>query len=595
MNRRDMRKRQRQVEAQVGAVKAMGAEVESLAERHFFKRLERLVPVRRFVVGWVLFFVLLSGCLVGQIRALDGHYRRLQPIPGGVYSEGILGDFTTANPLYASGEVDESVSKLLFSGLMTYNEQNDLVGDLAEGWTVDPTERVYTVKLRPHLSWHDGAPLTAQDVVFTYQTIQNPDALSILHQSWKDIKVAAVDNLTVSFTLPNQLSAFPHHMTNGIIPQHLLKDVAAEELRSVTFNTLHPVGSGPFMWQKIEVSGATPETREEQIALAPFRYYHAGVPKLSSFIIHSFHDAKRLEASFEQRGVTGASFLELPNAVRADSRVQTSSFMLTAANMVFFKHSHPLLADAALRKALVQGADVQSLINQLEYPTRPIKGPFLIGQLGYDPASVQPVFNRQEAAAALDAAGWAVGPNGMRAKAGAPLAFAVLAQDTPENRVTTAKLQQDWRQIGVKADMQLRSGTDLQQAVSGQNYDALLYGISIGADPDVYVYWHSSQKDARSNRLNFSEFSNKAADAALEGGRTRIDAALRAVKYKPFLQAWQQDTPALGLYQPRYMYATHGTVYGLEPRTINNATDRFNNVQNWQIRQASVTSTVPVR
>lgn len=583
ISKRELRHRQHQVEA-------LGLQAESLAERHFFKRLERLVPVRRFVITWVLFFVLLSGCLIGQIRALHGRYLTLAPTAGGIYTEGILGDFTTANPLYASGEVDESVSKLLFAGLLKYDGQNNLVGDLAESWSIDATERVYTVKLRPELVWHDGAPLTAQDVVFTYQTIQNPDASSYLRTSWRDIRVAAVDGRTVTFTLPNQLSAFPHHLTGGIIPEHLLRDVPATELRSATFNTLNPIGAGPFMWQKLEVSGETPETREEQIALSPFKRYHAGAPKLASFVVHSFHDPDRLAASFEKRELTGASFLELPDEVKGKDGIKVNDFLLTAANMVFFKQTNPVLADVAVRKALVQGADVQSLIDQLDYPTRPVRGPFLLGQLGYDKTLVQSPFNREAAAAALDAAGWVKGTNGIRAKGGVLLRFTLQAQDTPENRVVTAKLQEDWERLGVRADMQLREGSDLQQLISQQNYDALLYGISIGTDPDVFVYWHSTQKDARSNRLNFSYYGSKVADAGLEGGRTRNDPSLRAIKYRPFLQAWQQDTPALGLYQPRFMYATHGTVFGLNPRTINNDVERFNTVHEWQIRQTPVVS-----
>ncbi|HSH55246.1 MAG TPA: hypothetical protein VK983_00310, partial [Candidatus Limnocylindrales bacterium] len=108
--RRKLRKRQQQV----GEI---GEQAESLIERQFFKRLDRLAAVRRFVAGWLLFFVLVCGVLVGQIRALDKQFRSLQPIPGGLYTEGIVGDFTNANPLYASSKVDESVSKLLFAGL----------------------------------------------------------------------------------------------------------------------------------------------------------------------------------------------------------------------------------------------------------------------------------------------------------------------------------------------------------------------------------------------------------------------------------------------------------------------------------------------
>jgi len=155
--------------------------------------------------------------------------------------------------------------------------------------------------------------------------------------------------------------------------------------------------------------------------------------------------------------------------------------------------------------------------------------------------------------------------------------------------LVTSRLVQDWKNIGVRATLQLRSADDLQRAIASHDYEALLYGISIGADPDVFVYWDSSQNDPRTAQLNFSHFSSKVADASLEGARTRSDPALRTVKYKPFLQAWQQDSPALGLYQPHYNYVTHGTLYGLAAHTINSDIDRYNNVQNWMVREAAVT------
>lgn len=582
-SKRKLRKRQHQVEA-------LSVEVESLAERHFFRRLERLVPVRRFVVAWLLFFVLLSGCLVGQIRALAGHYQSLRPVAGGIYTEGILGDFTNANPLYATSDVDESVSSLLFAGLLTYNERNQLVGGLAESWVVDPTEKVYTVKLKPGLTWHDGTPLTARDVVFTYAMIQNPDASSVLRQSWKDITIAAPNDMTITFTLPNQLSAFPYHLTNGIIPEHLLKDVAPAEMRAAPFNTMNPVGSGPFKWQELEVIGHTPENRQQRIALAPFKNYHAGTPKLASFVINAFHDPEQLSASFERRELTAANFLELPQNIRADDRVQTNNYLLTAANMVFFRQGNPLFADAAVRKALVQAVDVPSVIASLDYPTRAVKGPLLHGQVGFDKTIVQPAYDPAAAKAALEAAGWVAGADGYRSKGAVPLGFVLQAQDTPEIRVVTARLKQFWQAAGVKVSVQLKNSENLQRSIAGDEYDALLYGVAIGADPDVFVYWHSSQTDPRSTQLNFSEYKSKAADNALEAGRTRNDPELRSVKYKPFLQAWQQDVPALGLYQPRYMYVTHGQVHGLNPRMINSDADRFNNVHQWQIRQEMVTA-----
>lgn len=567
----------------------MGDRLERLGDRYFYRRLEHLVDVRRFVLGWLLLVGLLCACLVGQIRALGGHFQSTRPVPGGIYSEGILGDFTNANPLYATSQADESVSRLIFAGLFKYDDHNRLVGDLAESFTVDATGKIYTVKLKPHLTWQDGQPLTAADVVFTYDRIQNPDTLSVLNQSWQGIKVAQVDASTVSFTLPSVLGSFPYNMTNGIIPKHLLKDVQADEMRSVAFNTSKPIGSGPFMWQTIEVTGNSPETRQASLALKPFAGYNGGQPKLSSFIVHTFHDPVQLEKSFKSKGVLAANFTDTPADIKKDASVETTSFMLSAADMVFYKHSSPVLGDVAVRKALTQSVDVDAIISKLGYATHAVREPFLVGQVGYDKSLTQPAFDATAAAATLESAGWKTGDDGIRSKGGTPLRFTLYAQDMGESRMVSEQLTRAWRAIGARADVKLLPSDDLQRSISSRDYDALLYGISIGVDPDVFVYWHGSQTDVRSSGLNFSEFKNKTADTALEAGRTRTEPSLRAIKYKPFLQAWQQDVPALGLYQPRYTYLTHGTVHGLTAHVLNTATDRYSNVANWQIREAQVT------
>jgi peptide/nickel transport system substrate-binding protein len=131
---------------------------------------------------------------------------------------------------------------------------------------------------------------------------------------------------------------------------------------------------------------------------------------------------------------------------------------------------------------------------------------------------------------------------------------------------------------------------DFQTTLEFHTYDALLYGVSIGVDPDVYAYWDSSQADIRStSRLNFSEYKSATADAALESGRTRLDPNLRTIKYKPFLQAWQTDAPALGLYQPRFLYITRGTVYNLTDHTLNTDADRYNSIAKWEIHTKKIT------
>lgn len=565
----------------------IGVHTEENIEKLFFKRLPRLGDVRRFVFSWLVLFLLLIGGVIAQTRSLERHYQALAPVPGGVFTEGILGAFTNANPLFATGPVDSSVSRLLFSGLLRYNSQNRLTGDLAQQYSVDNLGITYTVTLRDDIFWHDGRPITADDVLFTYKTIQNPDAKSPLLASWQGITVEAKDTKTVVFTLPNALTAFPHSLTNGIVPKHLLDGIDAEQLRSVRYNTTSPVGSGPFKWEVIEVKGTGPDNREEQIGLLPNERFHRGKPKLQRFIIRTFRDENRLRESLKRQELNAAVGLETwPDDVAPDF-LQDYNVPLTGQVMAFFKMSNEVLADAKVRQAMVKAIDQNSIITTMGYPVIPSRSPLLQSHSGYDKNIVQHTYNKDEASRLLDEAGWIRGDNGMRSKDGQPMILRLYSQATSEYTYVSRKLQEQWREIGIDVQVMLQSVNDLQQATIAQHtYDILLYGIGLGVDPDVFAYWHSSQASiSSSGSLNFSEYKSGTADKALEAGRTREGNELRAIKYKPFLEAWKADAPALALYQPRVLYVTRTPIANFDPKTFNSAVDRYANVENWMIRQ----------
>lgn len=585
--RRRLRLQKRQVEE-------LGAQAEQRLEDDFFKRLERLGVVKRFVSSWLLLVILLIGVVVAQIRGLSGYYQVLAAAPGGTYTEGVLGAFTNANPLYATDIVDTTVSELIFASLLTYNPNNQLTGELADSWKVDEAGTTYTVKLKPGLTWHDGQPLTADDVVFTYQVIQNPDARSPLFSSWSGIAVTAPDLQTVTFKLPNPLASFPYSLTTGIVPKHILGDVPMTNMRSVSFNTTKPVGAGPFQWQAIELTGSSADRRQETIALKAFDNYSAGKPKLNGFVVRTFRSAEQLISSFQQQKVTGiAGLTQVPDSLKGDGGLRVYNLPMTAAVMAFFRTQDSVLASTKVRQALVAASDTPSIMEDLQYPTKPVRQALLRGQLAFDPKYDQAPHNVEAAAKLLGEEGWVAGADGMRTKDGKPLLVNLYFLDNPEYSSVAAKLAGQWQAVGAGVKLMPQAEADFQGVLSSPDdyaYDALLYGISIGSDPDVYVYWHSSQYDLRSSaRLNFSKYRSSAADLALEAGRTRLDPALRAIKYQPFLQAWQADAPALGLYQPRFLYLTHGEVHGLDEKPINSDVGRFRDVHNWQIREEWVT------
>lgn len=577
--RRKFKRRQRQI----GDI---GSQTEEKLDRHFFRRLGRLYEVRRFVVTWITLIVLLIGLTIVQTRSLSSYYQSVQPLPGGIYSEGMVGTYTNASPIFTIGEVDNSVSRLLFASLFSYDSNNNFVPELAKSLSVDQSGKVYTVVLRPNLKWSDNEPLTADDVIFTFSTIQNPDVKSSLFSSWSGVKVSKVDDSTINFTLPGVLASFKYSLDVGIMPKHILKDVSAETLRSSDFNTINPVGSGPFKWHGVVVKGDNSETREQTISLSSNPNYFKGKPKLNEFVIHTFQSDERMVNAFKKNEITAmAGLSSLPDDLESSISLAKTNIPMTGAVMAFLNTTKDPLTDVHIRTGLTQATDRQEIINMLANPSVGVNAPFLRSMLGYDKSIVQKPFDVSAANAALDASGWAMGSDGIREKNGNKLTLTLNTLNTLEYANVAHQLSDQWRSVGVLTDVTALSQDELEAAIAGRTYDVLLYAISMGVDPDQFAYWHSSRADVLAKpRLNLSNYKSKTADASLEAGRTRLDPVLRAAKYKPFLTAWRDDSPAVALFQTHYLYITHSTVFNFNAKILNLPSDRYSNIVNWMIR-----------
>jgi len=584
--RRRLRKEQKRYED-------ISSQAEQHIDIHLFKRFGNLTKVRRDIFSWLLLMSLIIGLLIAQNISLSGYYQTLQTVPGGIYREGVLGSYTNANPMFATSPADNTVSKLIFSGLFTFDSSGRLVGNLAKDLKIDEKGSTYTVTLKDNLKWHDGQPLTSQDVLYTYKTIQNPDTESPYQSSWKDITITTPNSSTIVFVLSSPLAAFKYSLTNGIVPEHLLRGVSPTDLRSSDFNTIKPVGSGPFKLKGITVKGEKKENAQEQIGLVPFKDYALGRPSLDEFIVNIFASEEDLLNSFRDKQLNAMYGINsVPEDIQKSDSFQVNSIPMKAATMLFFKTtSAGPLSNVKIRNALTQATDNNKVVSLLDYTTRSVNAPFLVGQVGYDANFLQLPYNPEAAKQILEAEGWKVGKDGIRYKDSKPLVIAISSANTPEYSKVLKSIKKQWKAVGVDVQPRLENPTDFQSTISYHSYEAVLYGITIGSDPDVFVYWDSSQADVRSsNRLNLSEYKSSAADVALESGRTRINPSVRAAKYKPFLKAWQQDSPAIALYQPRLLYVTNGHVGNLPQTSLSSAADRLNNVHQWQVRQAKVTN-----
>lgn len=560
-------------------------------EKNLLNRFGNLFSVWRFTTAWIVLVGLVASLAIMQTVSLAKLYQKEMPVRGGVYNEGVVGSFSTANPLFASSAVDSAVSRLVFSGLMTYNQKNELVPDLAQKLEIDEAGKNYTVTLRDNARWQDGTNLTADDVVFTHTLMQNPDVNSPLRISWQGIKVVKVDDKTVRFTLPGTLATFKYSLTTGIVPKHILGNVPASQLRASNFNTKTPLGSGPYSWVGVDLRDAASEKETGVVALSPNEHYYGIKPGFDRFLIHTYNTEGALAKAYELNEIQAASGLtKTPETFLSITGENRYAFANSAIMMLFFKTNQGATADLKVRQALLRATDTLDIARHTKLSYRPVGTPILPGQVGYAKKYEQAKFDLQEARKILDESGWKVGQKGLRQKDGKNLIVRLHAEDTAMSKEVLGRLQKTWADLGVDLRQEVQEKVNFQTTLTTHQYDVLLYGVSVGADPDVYAYWHSSQSDVRSStRLNFSEWKSSAADQALEGGRTRMEPQTRAVKYEPFLKAWQEEVPAVALFQPKQIYYTRGTIYGLQDSLINTDSDRYNSAASWRIHTAGVT------
>ncbi len=554
-------------------------------DRHVFRQLPNFAEVGRFIGAWVLLFLLLIAGLVYQSRGLRQYYMTPQAIAGGVLSEGIVGTYTTPNPLFASTTIDLSVSKLIFNSILSYDDDGNLVNDLAASISRSENGLRYTVKLRDDVYWHDGQKFSSKDVAYTYKAIQNSDTRSPYFVSWQGIKIETPDELSVIFTLPSALNPFPHSLTNGIVPAHILESQSFDELRGSDFNS-RPVGTGPFKLNRVvRLDDFETIQKRQRVELDRNNGYHKGSPKIDAMVIYALSDEADLRDNLNRHTIDAAVFNSYPQFIPDSSgNYVVQSVPLLAGSYLFFNTSKQPFDNVEFRRALALGTNTTKLLGGLGYPAGEVNGPLMKYQVGYDADIVQPEYNADEARKILDSLGWVVGStSSIRMKEGIPLSINLLTLENSDFSRVASTLQGLWRDdLGIRLDITTKKPLELQPAILQHNYDTLIYGISIGSDPDVYAYWHSSQ--AANDRFNLSMYKSEAVDAALEAGRTRPDIALRAAKYKPFLEAWQKDVPAIGIYQPMMFYVSTSQIHGFNPRSINTISDRFYNVHLWQIR-----------
>lgn len=567
------------------------AEGATLRHTHRFilTRLDNIRSVRRHIVGWLLLVAIMIIAVGAQFMWFRQSYQTVAAAPGGTFAEANLGPIETLNPLFASSSAEITASRLLFSSLYTYDSTGHLHGDLAESIQADSTGTVYTVKIRPDARWHDGTLLTAKDIEFTIGLIKNPETRSPLRVNWRDVKAEAVDDTTILFKLPAVYAAFPNALTFSVLPQHLLKDVAAAAVRENTFSRA-PVGSGPFTFRLLQTSKGQAE--HKAVYLAANERFYTGAPMLNRFEIHAYEGQDDILRALRTGEVSAASDITGTDPSQIDSGNYSLAVQpINSGVYALLNTASPLLKDKTLRLALQLATDTSAIRKGLAVDVPALDLPFINGQITGSDVARPPAPDRARAEALLDSAGWIM-KDGVRQKDDQKLALTVVTTKNMQYEKALETLAGQWRTIGVTVNTTVVDTNDpsvnfVQDILQRRGYDVLLYELFIGADPDVYAYWHSSQTVA--NGYNFSNYANKTADDALASARSRLEPDLRNVKYKAFIHQWVDDIPAIGLYQAVAEYAYNKHIHSVDMSyKLISSYDRFTNILDWSVNQKQV-------
>lgn len=508
-------------------------------------------------------------------------YSSNDPAEGGVYIEGSTSKIGNLNPLFATEDAEKSVTKLVFSSLFEYNSQGELVGDLAESIKPNEDNDIYTVVLRQDAYWHDGEQVTSEDVVTTYDKLQHPDTGAVNRGDWLGVKAQAIDDFTVTFALSSTYSPFPSLLTNSILPDHIFNEIAPNEVRLNEFSQAPTVGSGPFKFERLEDS---PDN--QQVDLSKNQDYYGQIPNIDEFIIRTYKSNELLVRDYEGdklSAIYGLSIDDLRGLMQNEKLTDgyRTNFERNAATFVFLKNNDDILKESAVRKALSLATNRSEVVENSLETSLPIFRPILSSQNVDLVQSAKQSYDEEKAIKTLEDAGWVLSGD-VRQKDGEKLSIKLHAADSKESSAVANTLKTQWESVGFQVTLELKSSEQLnQENIIPHDYQAILFGFEMTADPDVFSLWHSAQSGT--SGVNLSELKSTIIDESLEAGRTRADDELRQEKYTSFIDEWIKINPAIALYRPNFAYITKDYVSGVEPSPISSIDERLNSVENWSV------------
>lgn len=545
--------------------KASENSVEHIQE-NLVERVDHIKNVKLLILEWSLLVLALIMLSVTQAFWYAESYSVDSWGKGGTYIEGTLGKINSLNPLFASTSSEKALSKLMFATLTAPDYSGHIGLSLASSVRTEDSGNTWTVKLKDGVKWSDGEPITNKDVLYTVSILQNPNINSPYSSNLSKVEVSEKDG-AIQFKLPTAYSSFPSALEFPILPEHALKGVDASLLLENSFS-LSPVTSGPFSYNASQNIGTT---GEKVVYLDANKSYYGGAPLLDNFAIHAFAEREDLDEAIKTGSVTATAELSASELDNFSSNTFTKrESAINSGVYAFFNTTGTIFGNKGLRKAVQQGLDMRSL----RAPTGEevaLDYPLLKSQttLKDDQYPALPTYDPKAAKETVAATNLETPIN-------------LVAANTGYIPAVAENLKYQLETLGFKVDLHVYDSNQdfLLTVIRPRDYDILIQEIGLGADPDLFAYYHSSQ--AQPGGLNLSNYNSALASDLLLAARGTMDQEIRSAKYAAFLKLWVDDAPAIGIYQANMNYIVSKNVRSFSNENhLVTPVDRFEDVSFW--------------
>ncbi len=512
------------------------------------------------LVFCLLFHAALWGC--GQSDQGNTVRRSVdtRPAYGDIMVEGSIGDASNLIPILSSDSTSHQIASMVFNGLVKYDKDLNITGDLAKSWDVSGDGLTITFHLRKGVKWHDGHPFTAQDVLFTYQVTIDPRTPTPYAGDFLKVKKAEVlDSHTFRVTYDQPFAPALMSWGSAILPKHLL------EGKNITTSPLarHPVGTGPYMFREW-IPG-------QKIVLISNPDYFEGRPYIDGYVMRIIPDMATMFLELRANGIDRMGLTPLQYTRQTENNLFRMNFnkyryLSFSYTYLGFNLDNPMFEDKRVRQAIAYGINRDEIIQGILLGLGKIAtGPYKPGTWVYNPNVKMYPYDPGKAKSLLAQAGWQDSDgDGILDKNGKPFVFEIITNQGNEIRAKCAEIiQRRLGELGIKVKIRvLEWAAFVNDFINKRRFDATILGWTIPLDPDIYDVWHSSKVGPQ--ELNFISYKNEEVDDLIEKGRSTFDQKKRKKYYDRIQEILAEEQPYAFLYVPDALPIINARFRGIE-------------------------------